>query len=92
MLGAVIAFLGLRRTIEYGAALLILLSLIGYGLYERHQLIQEGEADALQKVEAANAAAEAKAKKGQDDVADCYDGGGAWDRSIGVCNGPAAGK
>ena len=88
MLAAVIAVLGLRRTIEYGAAIVVLIGLIGFGLYERHKLIVEGEQIAVEKVQKANAEAEAKAKKGQDDVAGCYDGGGSWDRTNGVCNRP----
>src|SRR5947209_1071325 len=34
-----LATLGLRRTIEYGAAIAVVLALIGFGLYERHKLI-----------------------------------------------------
>ncbi len=84
----VIATLGLRRTLEYGGALIVLLGLVGFGLYERHKLIVKGEQIAVEKVQKANAEAQAKAKKGQDDVAGCYDGGGAWDRVNGVCNRP----
>jgi hypothetical protein len=83
-----LATLGLRRTIEYGAAIVVLLGLVGFGLYERHKLIVEGEQIATERVEKANAAAQAKAKEGQDDVASCYDSGGVWDRVNGVCNRP----
>ena len=86
MLAFVIATLGLRRTIEYGAAVVVLIGLVGFGLYERHKLIVEGEQIANERVEKANAAAQAQAKKGQEDVATCYDGGGAWDRANGLCN------
>lgn len=88
----IIATLGLRRTIEYGAAIAALIGLVGFGLYERHKLIVEGEKIAIEKVEKANAAAEAKAKEGQDDVANCYDAGGIWLRDRGVCDATGAGK
>lgn len=88
MLAPIIAILGLRRTIEYGAAIVVLIALISFGLYERHKLIVEAEQIAIEKVQKANADAQANAKKGQDDVAACYDGGGAWDRAGGVCNLP----
>ena len=92
MLTVIIATLGLRRTIEYGAAILVLLGLIGFGVYERHKLIVEGEQIAIEKVETANAAAQAKAKEGQNDVASCYDLGGAWDRTSGMCVGSSSGR
>ena len=92
MLTTVIAVLGLRRTIEYGAAIVVLLGLIGFGAYERHKLVVEGEQIAIEKVEKANAAAQAKAKEGQNDVASCHDLGGAWDRTSGVCVGSSSGR
>jgi hypothetical protein len=88
----IIATLGLRRTIEYGAAIVVLLGLVGFGLYERHKLILEGEQIANERVEKANAAAQAKAKEGQDDVANCYDAGGTWLRDRGVCDTTGTGK
>ena len=88
MLAVIVATLGLRRTIEYGAAIVIVIGLVGFGLYERHRLIAEGEQIAIEKVNKANAEAEVKAKKGQDDVASCYDSGGTWDRSAGLCHAP----
>jgi hypothetical protein len=92
MWSLVIATLGLRRTIEYGSALVVLLGLVGFGAYERHKLIVEGEQIAIEKVEKANAAAQAKAKEGQNDVASCYDLGGAWDRTSGMCVGSSSGR
>jgi hypothetical protein len=92
MLTTVIAVLGLRRTIEYGAAIVALLGLVSFGLYERHKLIVEGEQIAIEKVEKANAAAQAKAKEGQDDVATCYDSGGTWLRDRGVCDTSSGSK
>jgi hypothetical protein len=92
MLTTIIAVLGLRRTIEYGAAIALALALVAFGVYERHKLIVEGEQIAIEKVNKANAAAAAKAKEGQDDVANCYDAGGTWLRDRGVCDTSAAGK
>jgi hypothetical protein len=92
MLTVIIATLGLRRTIEYGAAIVVLIGLVGFGLYERHKLIVEGEQIANERVEKANAAAQAKAKEGQNDVASCYDSGGAWLRDRGVCDTSSPGR
>ena len=62
--------------------------LVGCGVYEYNHLINVGKHDIMVKINEANAVAKAKADKGVSDVADCYDGGGTWDRASGLCNTP----
>jgi len=67
------------------------MALIGSGLYYRHELILQGERDALQKVEDANARESSAAAAASQNVYDCANAGGVWDRDAGKCvpNHPA---
>jgi hypothetical protein len=61
----------------------------GWLVYERQHLINEGYANAIADIKAANAKEDTMAAKGQANVENCYSSGGSWDRSRGVCVGPA---
>jgi len=74
------------RILAIGAACA---AVVAGGLYYRHELIVQGENEALQKVEDANAQSQATAAKAAKTVDDCFNAGGTWDRDAGVCN-PAA--
>jgi hypothetical protein len=62
---------------------------LAFGAYEYHHIYSEGESAAIQNVEKANDQERAKAQQGDDAVRACYAHGGDWDRTTGVCVGPA---
>lgn len=66
-------------------------ALIGSGLYLRSSLIAQGERAALEQVDEANAKARAKADAASEAVSLCGARGGLWNRADGVCE-PAAGQ
>ena len=66
-------------------------SLVGWGLYYRHELILKGEAEAVEQVRQANELEAEKAARAAKTVDDCYaaDPRNVWDRDLGVCVHPA---
>ena len=58
---------------------------LGWLAWERHELIVQGEQQALEKVKEANDADAAEAAGAAKTVDDCYAVGGTWDRDLGVC-------
>ena len=73
-----------------GKALLIgaglALVLIG-GAYVVHVIRDDARQGAITEIHKSNMNAERKADEGSSDVARCYDRGGSWVRSLGLCDG-----
>ncbi len=68
--------------------LAIVLLLIA-ALHERSVLIQRGKDEATQQIDQANQEEMQRANQAQNTVDGCYAANGDWDRSRGVCVGPA---
>lgn len=63
---------------------------LGTVVYFHHEWIAEGYNKAIGAITDANNAEKKKADQGQQTVDDCYNAGGTWDRSNGVCvNAPS---
>lgn len=62
---------------------------VGWLLWEKHELIQQGIQQEIQEMNNANAKSKAAADGAQGDVDSCFNGGGTWDRALGVCDHPA---
>lgn len=55
----------------------------------RSHYINEGYAEAIASVKAANEKSEGLAANGVKDVTTCFDGGGTWNRDTGKCETPS---
>ena len=64
---------------------------LGWLAYEHHSLIQQGVQQEIQDMNHANDKSNQEAGAAQGTVDDCFNTGGTWDRTNGVCT-PAAGQ
>ena len=62
---------------------------LGWLAWERHELIIQGEAKAIEDVRKARCRRTLRAVTAAKTVDACYAAGGNWDRDNGLCNDPA---
>jgi len=70
------------KLILFACGMAALMSLIGYTI---HAIATISRLETLNHVEEANKKAERAAQKGQSQVDSCYNAGGEWNRSRGLC-------
>lgn len=61
-------------------------AVIGAYAYWRHEVYSEGYKAAIADVAARNKGALTNVRKATKSVEDCYDAGGVWDTSVGLCH------